>query len=339
MKLRDIAEILGGETRGDTEREIKGVAGIHDVKDGEITFLSDGRLAEECGRSMASAVIVRDFIPDLDKPQVAVKNPQYAFAKLLEYFYVKPAVPAGVSSLAFVSKTAVIADDVSIYALAYISDGARIDAGAVIYPGVYVGKDSVIGARCILYPNVTVREKVTIGSGVIIHPGAVIGADGFGYVFEGGRHHKIPQVGGVVIGDDVEIGACVTIDRATTGNTVIGRGTKIDNLVQIAHNVTVGENAVIVAQVGVAGSSSVGSFVTLAGQVGITDHVKVEDGAVVGAQAGVIRDLPKGVYVGTPAMPHRDWFRSMVIFSRLPELNRKIKELEEKIESLQRRQS
>ncbi len=339
MKLKDIAAMLGGETRGDPEGEIRGAAGIHEVKEGEMTFLSDNRLAKECARSRASAVIVRDFIPDLDKPQIAVKNPQYAFAKLLEYFYVKTVEPAGISSLAFVSQVAVIAEGVSIYPFAYVADGARIGAGTVIYPGVFVGNNSVIGARCVLYPNVTVREKVTLGNGVIIHSGSVIGSDGFRYVFEGGRHHKIPQVGGVIIGDDVEIGANVAIDRAMTGNTVIGKGTKIDNLVQIAHNVTIGENAVIVAQAGIAGSSRIGAFVTLAGQVGIADHVKIEDGSMIGAQSGVMGDLPKGIYSGYPAIPHRDWLRSSAIFKKLPEFGKKIRELEEKIENLERRQS
>ncbi len=339
MKLKDIAAMLGGKTSGDAEREISGAAGIHEVKEGEITFLSDTRLARECARSNASAVIVRDFVSDLDKPQIMVKNPQYAFAKLLEYFYVVPVETTGVSNLAFVSKAAVISEDVSVYPFAYISDGAKIGTGTVIYPGVFVGGDTVIGERCVLYPNVTVREKVTVGNGVIIHSGSVIGSDGFRYVFEGGGHHKIPQVGGVIIGDDVEIGANVAIDRAMTGNTVIGKGTKIDNLVQIAHNVTIGENAVIVAQAGVAGSSRIGAFVTLAGQVGIADHVKIEDGTMIGAQSGVMGNLSKGIYSGYPAVPHRDWLKSSVIFNKLPELSKKIRELEEKIKNLERRQS
>lgn len=339
MKLKEIAAMLGGETRGDSEKEIRGAAGIHEVKEGEITFLSDSRLTKECFRSKASAVIVRNFIADLNKPQVLVKNPHYAFAKLLEHFYVKPVKLAGVSSLAFVAETAEIAEDVSIQPFAYISDGAEIGRGTIIFPGVFVGSNTIIGERCVLYPLVTVREKVRIGRNVVIHSGTVIGSDGFGYVFENGLHYKIPQVGGVIVGDDVEIGANVTIDRATTGDTVIGKGTKIDNLVQIAHNVTIGENSLIVAQVGIAGSSRIGTFVTLAGQVGIADHVVIEDGCMIGAQSGVIGNLSKGIYTGYPAIPHRDWLKSSAIFSRLPDLNRKIKELEEKITLLERRLS
>lgn len=336
MKLKDVAVLLNGEISGDQDVEIFGVAGITEAKEGDITFLSDLRLAKDCSQIEASAVIVRDFIPNLGKSQVVVRNPQYAFAKLLEHFYVKPAGFAGISDLAFVSKSAMVAADVSIYPWAYISDDAVIKAGTVIFPGVFVGSGAVIGERCIMYPNVTVRENVTIGNGVIIHPGAVIGSDGFGYVFEEGRHYKIPQVGGVIIGDNVEIGSNVSIDRATTGHTVIGKGTKIDNLVQIAHNVVVGENSVIVAQTGIAGSSRVGSYVALAGQVGIADHVKIGDRCRIGAQSGVMGDLTDGVYSGSPAMQHRDWLRSVSLFAKLPELSKRIKQLEEKIKILER---
>lgn len=337
MKLKELALMLGGEVRDDPEREIQGVAGIHEVKEGEITFLSDLKLIKECGRSKASCVIVRDFIPDLDKPQIVVKNPLYAFAQLLEYFYIKPVHPAGISTMAFVSQQAKIGKDVSIHPFAYISDGVVIGENTIIYPGVFIGNDTVIGDRCILYPNVTMREKVKVGNRVIIHSGSVIGSDGFGYVVEGGRHHKIPQVGGVVIGDDVEVGANVTIDRATTGNTIIGSGTKIDNLVQIGHNVSIGENSIIVAQVGIAGSTEIGNFVVLGGQVGIADHAKIDDGCMIGAQSGVMGHLTKGIYSGYTAIPHRDWLKSTALFAKLPELNKRIRELEEKIKILERR--
>lgn len=339
MRLKEIALMLRGEIKGEQDIEIQGVAAIHEAKEGEITFLSDAKLLKECARSRASCVVVKNFIPDLDKPQIVVNNPQYAFAKLLEHFYIKPVYPADISNEAFVSKKAEIGKDVSIFPLAYISDNVFIGDNTVIYPGVFVGNDTVIGNQCIIYPNVTIREKIKIGNSVIIHPGSVIGSDGFGYVFEGGRHHKIPQVGGVIIGDDVEIGANVTIDRATTGNTVIGRGTKIDNLVQIAHNVSVGENSIIVAQVGIGGSAEIGNFVVLGGQVGVADHVKIDDGCMFGAQSGIMGHVTKGIYSGYPAIPHRDWLKSSVVFAKLPELNKKIRELEEKIGVLERRHS
>lgn len=339
MKLKELALFVSGELKGNPDTEILGVAGIRDVKEGEITFLSDGKLLEQCARSKASCVLVKDIIPDMDKPQIVVKNPQYAFAQLLGHFFPRPSLAMGMSSLAFISPLAMVGKDVSIHPFAYISDNVTVGKDTIIYPGVFIGEGTVIGDGCTLYANVTIREKVTVGNRVIIHSGSVIGSDGFGYVWEGGRHYKIPQVGGVIIGDDVEVGANVTIDRATTGNTLIGRGTKIDNLVQIAHNVTIGEHSIIVAQVGIASSSEIGNFVTLAGQAGIPDHVRIADGCIIGAQAGVMGNLPKGIYLGSPAMPYRDFLRSSALFSKLPELNKKIKELEEKIVTLERRNS
>ncbi len=339
VKLKELAVMLGGEVSGDPEMEVRGAAGIREVKEGEATFLADLKHLKECAGSRASCVIVRDFIPPLEKSQIIVKNPLYAFARLLEYFYVVPHKPTGISSDACVSPKARIGNNVSIHSFVSVADNAAVGDDTLLYPGVFVGEDAVIGKQCILYPNVTVREKVRIGDRVIIHAGSVIGADGFGYVQEDGRHHKIPQIGGVIIGDDVEIGANVSVDRATTGNTVIGKGTKIDNLVQIAHNVRIGENCIIVSQVGIGGSTEIGNYVVLGGQVGVADHAKIDDGAMVGAQSGVFGHLEKGIHSGTPTIPHRDWLKSVSLFAKLPELYRKIKELEEKIKVLERRQS
>ncbi|MBI4685046.1 MAG: UDP-3-O-(3-hydroxymyristoyl)glucosamine N-acyltransferase [Nitrospirae bacterium] len=338
MKLRDIAELIDGEIIGEPDIEIKGVAGISDAKEGDITFLANTKFLKECIKGMASCVIVKDAIPDIKKTQIKVSNPQYAFARLLGHFYVKPIMPSGISDKAYVSHSARIGKEVSIYPLSYISDNVSIGDNAVICPGVFIGENSSIGEGCIIYPNVTIREKVRVGNRVIIHSGSVIGSDGFGYVFEKGIHYKIPQIGGVVIGDDVEIGANVTIDRATTGNTIIGNGSKIDNLVQIAHNVKIGQNSVIAAQVGIAGSAEIGNYVLIGGQVGIADHAKVDDGCMVGGQSGVMGHLTKGVYSGTPVIPHRDWLKAVAIFAKLPELNKRIKELEEKIDNIERRQ-
>lgn len=339
VKLKELALMLGGKAIGDPETEIKGAAGIHEVKEGEATFLIDRKLLRECAGSKASCVIVRDFIPDMDKPQIAAKNPLYAFARLLEHFYVAPYQPTGISSAASVSPSARIGRNVSIHSFVSVSDNAVVGDDTILYPGVFVGEDTVIGEQCVVYPNVTIREKVRVGNGVIIHPGAVVGSDGFGYVMEEGRHHKIPQVGGVIIEDDVEIGANVSIDRATTGNTFVGKGTKIDNLVQIAHNVRIGENSIIVSQVGIAGSTEIGNYVVLGGQVGVADHAKIDDGVMVGAQSGVFGHIEKGIHSGSPSIPHRDWLRSTALFAKLPELQKRIKELEEKIKALERRQS
>lgn len=330
--------MLGAEITDAPDTEIKGAAGISDAKDGDITFLASTKLVKECIESRASAVVVKEAIPEINKPQLRVSNPQYAFAKLLEHFYVKPLAPAGISNKAFVSDKAKIGKEVSVYPMAFISDGAAIGNKTLVLPGVFVGENSSIGDECLIYPNVTIRENVKIGNGVIIHSGTVIGSDGFGYVMEKGMHYKIPQVGGVIIGDYVEIGANVAIDRATTGNTIIGKGTKIDNLVQVAHNVKVGENSVIAAQVGIAGSTEIGNYVVFGGQVGVADHAKIDDGVMVGAQSGLMGHVAKGIYSGSPVIPHRDWLRSIAIFAKLPELNKRIKELEDKIEKIERRE-
>lgn len=338
MKLGDVARRLGGELAGNPDIDVRGAAGIHDAGEGEVTFLTDRKLIDACAKSRAAAVVVKQFVPEIGKPQIIITNPLFAFARLLELFYVTLASPTGISASAFVSPQAKIGKDVSLHAFAYVSDGAVLGDGTVIHPGVFIGAGAVIGEGCIIYPRVTILERVTIGSRVIIHSGSVLGSDGFGYVFEGGRHYKIPQVGTVVIGDDVEIGANVTIDRATTGKTVIGKGTKIDNLVQIAHNVKIGEHSIIVSQVGIAGSTEIGSHVVLGGQVGIADHAAIDDGCMLGAQSGVFGHLSRGIYSGSPAMPHREWLKASALFARLPELHKRIKELEDRLKSMERRQ-
>jgi len=338
MKLRELAELIGAEFQGPPGAEsveISGAAGISDAREGQITFLSGGKFISELNKSGAAAVLVKDFIPGIDKPQVKTDNPLYAFAKLLGHFYVKPRQHTGISKNAFVSAEAEIAGDVTIYDFAYISGKVKIGSCAIIFPGVFIGESCIIGEDCTIYPNVTIRENTIIGNRVIIHPNAVIGADGFGYVFEEGRHNKIPQVGNVRIEDDVEVGAGVTIDRATTGTTSIGKGTKIDNLVQLAHNVRVGNNVILAAQTGISGSSNIGDGSMLGGQVGVADHASVEAGSMIAAQSGVMGKMKRGVYGGYPAIPHREWLKASALFARLPELKKRIEELEEKIRLLQ----
>ncbi len=337
MKLKKIASLLNGEIIGNHDIEITGVSGIKEAQKGDIIFISAKRYVKDLSGCRASCVIVKEPITDIDITQLKVSNPYFAFAKLLEYFYVEPQEPIGISKNAIVSDKAKIAEGVSIFPFSYISDGVSIGAGTFIYPFVFIGENTTIGEKCIIYPHVTLREGVKVSNRVIIHSGSVIGSDGFGYVFEEGRHYKIPQVGGIIIGDDVEIGSNVSIDRATTGNTIVGKGTKIDNLVQIAHNVKIGNNSIIVAQVGIGGSTEIGDYVTLAGQVGVSDHTKIESETMIGAQSGVMGHITKGVYSGTFAIPHRDWLRAQAIFAKLPELNKKVKELEEKIRELERR--
>ena len=337
MKLNELADIVNGEIIGDGDIDITGVSGIPEAGEGDITFISSRKYIKDLSRCRASCLIVKDVIPDTGMTQLRVANPYLAYAKLLGLFYVKPRKAVGISDGATISDTAVIAGDVSIFPFSYISDRVSIGKGTVIHPFVYIGEDTSIGENCIIYPNVTLREGVRLGNRVIIHSGSAVGSDGFGYVFDGGVYHKIPQVGGVLIEDDVEIGSNVSIDRATTGNTVIGKGSKIDNLSQIAHNVRIGSNSIIVAQVGIAGSSEIGDYVTLGGQVGVADHTKIDPETMVGAQSGVMGHVTKGVYSGSPAFPHRDWLKAHAIFTRLPELQKKIRELEEQLMKIQRR--
>ena len=339
MKLEEIASLLNGEIIGPQadDIEITGVSGIHEAQEGDITFISAKKYIKNLSACRASCIIVKEQIPDIVITQLKVSNPHLAFGRLLEHFYMKPRNPIGISKNAIVADTARIGKDASIFPFSYVSDGVSIGAGTVICPYVFIGENTVIGEKCIIYPHVTIRENVKIYERVIIHSGSVIGSDGFGYVFEEGSYYKIPQVGGVIIEDDVEIGSNVSIDRATTGNTVIGKGTKIDNLVQIAHNVKIGNNSIIIAQVGIGGSTEIGDFVTLAGQVGVSDHTKIDSETMIGAQSGVMGHIKKGAYSGSPAIPHRDWLKAQAIFAKLPELNKRIRELEDKIEELERR--
>lgn len=332
MKLRELSELIGGEIIGDPEIEITGVSGIREAGRGDITFLADKKSLKDLYTTNASAVITREDIKGLSVSMLIVDNPHFAFARALEVFYKKPFTPLGISDKAVIGNNVTFGNNVTVYPLVYISNRVSIGNRVVIFPGVYIGDDVSIGDETILYPNVTIRERVKIGKRVIVHPYAVIGSDGFGYVQEKGRHYKIPQVGGVIIEDDVEIGANVTIDRATVGNTIIGCGTKIDNLVQIAHNVKIGRDCIIVAQVGIGGSTEIGDGVILAGQVGVKDHIKIGARVMVGAQSGIGQDIPEGeAFSGTPAIPHRDWLKAQSIYAKLPELLNRIRELEKKI--------
>jgi UDP-3-O-[3-hydroxymyristoyl] glucosamine N-acyltransferase len=334
MKLNDLANKIGAVLEGPGDIEITGAAGINDAGEGHITFF-EGKNFKSLEQCRASAVLVPLDAPGMSLPLLRVKNPRFAFAKALTLFYVQPDRPVGISNQASIGQNAVIGTDPSIHPFVVIADDVTIGDRVILYPGVYLGKGAFVDDDVILYPNVCIRENVRIGKRVIIHAGAVLGADGFGFVTEGGAHHKIPQVGGVVIEDDVEIGANTTIDRATLGNTTVKRGTKIDNLVQIAHNVTIGEHCFIMSQVGIAGSCTLGNYVVLAGQVGLADHITVHDRVMLGAKAGVMKDIEAGqIAVGSPALPHREFFRIQAVIHKLPELKRQVAELEKQMAEL-----
>ena len=331
--VAQIAEFLGGELVGDGSVLIRGVSGIKEAGQGEIAFLANPKYFSLLKTTTASALITSPQVKKAPRPIIRTENPSVAFARVVSLFF--PAQnrrPEGIHPQAVIAKDATIGKNVAIQAYCVIEPEAQIADNTVIYAGSYIGPQAKIGKNCLIYPHVSIREKVIIGNGVIIHNGAVIGSDGFGFSKVQGMHHKIPQIGTVVIEDNVEIGANVTIDRARFDKTVIGRGTKIDNLVQIAHNVVVGENSIIVAQAGVSGSTVIGKNVILAGQAGLVGHIKVGDNAVVAAQAGVTKSVPEGSCVsGYPAKPHQSAKRINACIQKLPKLFKKIAQLEKKL--------
>jgi UDP-3-O-[3-hydroxymyristoyl] glucosamine N-acyltransferase len=336
--LRQICNEVGGRLVGNADCPIVSMASINEAEEGQITFIANRKYARLLPLTQASAVIVP---PELDIPEgtnaLVHENPSMAFVKVTSLFS-PPPLPAtkGVSDKACVGKNVHLGKDVCIEDYVVIADGASVGDKTHVFPFVYLGGDSQIGADCVIYPNVTIREETIIGDRVIIHSGTVIGADGFGYVPVDGKHVKIPQTGFVCIEDDVEIGANVTIDRARFEKTVIGRGTKIDNLVMVAHNVKVGEDSIIVAQVGISGSTEIGRNVILAGQAGLVGHIKIGDDARVTAQAGVTKNVPPGVTVsGTPARPLDQERKAVAATYRLPDLLREVQELRDRVKALE----
>ena len=337
-KLREVCDLIGGELVGDGDLEIHGVAGIKDACEGEITFLANPRYSSQIDKTNASAIIVCKGTLCNGKSMIQVQNPYLAWAKIVEAFSTKNNEKKGIHPTAAIGENVKIGKDVSIQAYTFIGDNAEIGDGVTLSPFVYVGDNTKIGANSLIYPQVTIREDITIGERVIIHSGTVVGSDGFGYVTVNRKHYKIPQIGTVIIEDDVEIGANVTIDRANTGKTVIGRGTKIDNLVQIAHNVWIGEDCFIIAQVGIAGSAEIKNRVTLAGQVGVVGHITVGDDAQIAAKSGISKNIPSGLamWSGIPAIAHARDLRIQASTRKLPELIDQIHEMQERVESLER---
>ena len=335
-RLKELAEWVDGTVIGDGEVEISGVASIEEARAGEITFLANPKYLPKLGETLASAVIVSKEVTQADKSLLCVTNPYLAFAKILILFSHKPYQSKGIDPNAWVSPTATLGKDLTLSPFVYVGDRCSIGDRVILYPGVYVGEDSSIGEDSILYPNVSIYPGTAIGKRVILHSGVVVGSDGFGYVKEGKRNVKIPQIGRVEIEDDVEMGANSTVDRATFGKTIVQRGVKIDNLVQVAHNVVIGEDSILCAQVGISGSTKIGSNVTLAGQVGVVDHIEIGDNVLVGAQAGVTHRLPGNQgYVGSPAMPHREFLRVNAVFSRLPEMRKTLIEIEKRFKKIE----
>lgn len=336
MTLSEVASMVGGEVFGDSSVVITGISGIKEARQGDITFVANPKYSSLMKTTSASAIITSYEVNNSSKPLVKTKDPSLAFARLVSLVGPnKVRHPQGVHPTAIVAEGVSLGEDVAIGPYTIIEKGVSIGDSTIIYGGCFIGHDVKIGKDTLIYPQVALRERVEIGDRVIIHSGTVIGSDGFGFATVQGVQEKIPQIGTVVIEDDVEIGANVTIDRARFNKTLIGKGTKIDNLVQIAHNVIVGEHSIIVAQAGISGSTVVGKRVILAGQAGIVGHITIGDGAVVAAQAGVTKSIPNSTKVsGYPAKPHEQAKRVNACLQRLPIAYNKIKELEEQVAKL-----
>jgi UDP-3-O-[3-hydroxymyristoyl] glucosamine N-acyltransferase len=335
MTLEELAGRLGAGLVGDGSTVIRGMAGIEEAAEGHLTFVANPRYRNKLLSTRASAAIVPPDVKEAPIALLVTPEPYLAFAKALEIFHPEKQPEGGVSPDARIEPSAKVGKGVSIFPYVYVGKEAKVGDRTVLYPFVYIGEGVSLGEDCRLYPHVSVREGCKLGDRVTLHSGVVIGADGFGYAQEGSRHRKIPQVGIVRIEDDVEIGANACIDRATMGETRIGKGTKIDNLVQVAHNVLLGEDVILVSQAGISGSTSVGDRAVLAGQVGVVGHIQIGKDVKIGAKSGVHSSIPDGrVVFGFPAMPYENSLKTMAALKHLPRLREKLRRLEKEVQAL-----
>ena len=334
LSITELAKLVDGKTEGDKGMIITGAAGLEEASQTDVTFLGNPKYIGLVSKTNAGVVIVPLDFSVFGKNLIKVPNPQLAFAKILVVLDKErlSSIESGINPVSSVSNKAVLGSNVHVGPFVVIEDGVVIGDNSVIMANCYIGKNSKIGANALVYPNVTIRENIRIGKNAIIHPGAVLGSDGFGFIPLGSTSFKIPQIGTVEIGDDVELGANVTIDRATTGVTKIGRGTKLDNQVHIAHNIQIGENCLIAGQVGFAGSSKIGNNVMMAGQVGVNGHITIGNGVVIGGKAVVINDVPDNtVMSGYPARKHKENLKIQALIGRLPEFYEDLKKLKKEI--------
>lgn len=333
--VKDLAQFLGGTVIGDENREISDVKGLAEAGSDDISFAVEP-YTEYLPQVHAGAVITEKEYPAGNNTLVLVENPRLAFSKLLELFHPRQSVEQGIHSTAVVDESAKIGENTAVMAYVVIGKNVNIGAGSVIYPYVFIGDNVTIGVNAAIYPGAVIMENTVMGDNAVIRAHAVIGGEGFGFATKDGKHTRIPQIGNVTIGDDVEIGACTTIDNGTLGSTKVGRGTKIDNLVHLGHNVEIGEDCFVIAQTGIAGSTKVGNHVTFAGQTGCTGHITIGDNVTFAGKSGIVGNVASNtINAGFPARPHIEWSRTQVYIKKLPDLAKTVKALEKRIAELE----
>ena len=336
VSLGDVQRTIGGELVGSDDVTLSGVSSLEDAGPRDLAYVTADRYLAAALKSRAGAFVTHRPLRELMRPHVVVPDPAHAVVTVIRRFFTAPYKPRGIADPIARGADVRVGPDPSIWPFVTLGDRVTLGARVTLYPGVFVGDDVTIGDDSVLFPSVTVLDRCRIGSRVRIHGGSVIGSDGFGYVQHEGRHQRVPQRGIVVIEDDVEVGANVTIDRATFGETVVKRGTKIDNLVQIAHNVTVGEDSILVAQSGIAGSTSLGHHVVMGGQAGIGDHLTIGDRTMIAARSGVGRHTEAGqIVAGNPAILHAAALRAYSLIPHLPELRQQVRDLERRVQALE----
>lgn len=337
LTAAEVAKHLGGEVIGDAKLVLRSIVMAESAKPGDLVFAEQADFFARAEASEASAILVPANYSTSDKTLIRVQNARVAFAKVISLFFAEAVFSAGVHPTAEVAKSAVIDPTAHIGPFCVIGERVKIGPRTALAGGDYVEADCVLGEDVRLFPRVVLYARTQVGNRVRIHAGVVIGADGFGYAFDQGRHLKVPQIGNVIIQDDVEIGANSAVDRATLGSTIVGKGTKIDNMVQVGHNVILGEHNILCGQVGIAGSTKVGNSVTMAGQVGVAGHLTIGNNATLGAQSGVMHDVPDGqTWLYSPAQPDRQVKRMLIAMQRLPELLRRVSELEKQLASTEK---
>lgn len=335
FSLEELAQEIGATFTGDASIVLTGVSPLEKAGPNDLTFLTNSRYASAVSHTKSRVVLTDKELPGVSKSFLLSTNPYATLAKVIGLFYPAVKRPAGIQTGAWVDLDAQVDPTVSVAAGVIISKAARIGARVVLYPGVFVGENVMIGEDCIVYPNVTIRENCILGRRVILQPGVVVGSDGFGFAKDGSEYKKIPQVGNVILEDDVELGSNVCVDRAVLGSTIIGKGSKLDNLIQVGHNVVIGSNTVMAAQTGISGSTQVGNNVIMGGQVGLAGHLKIGDNVTLATRTGVMEDIQeKGVYWGSPSAKMSDEMKSVAAYRQLPELIKRIRTLEKALEKI-----